>query len=286
MIIACPSCNARYAVDAAKIGVSGRTVKCAKCGHAWAQPGVEPDADMAPPEEPSADEIRASLAAAQREADAQAAQAAGLAGPDDEEDAAADFDIDFRAGFRNDGPADLSRRTSLLGERRANLPAVRKTKSPWPTRLAWLLLCLVVGVVLGGTLAFRTEIVDTWPAAKQLYDTLGLTPTPPTIKFGVRNPKSDFLTVNGRKVLRVEGELLNQSEVTADAPNLRVKFFDASGALIMNWRFPAPERRMLPGETVKFSTDIANPPSTARRIDVGVDDHAAGTAVGGSAPAH
>ena len=43
MIITCPSCSARYVVDPVKIGSDGRTVKCAKCGHAWAQPAPTPE---------------------------------------------------------------------------------------------------------------------------------------------------------------------------------------------------------------------------------------------------
>jgi predicted Zn finger-like uncharacterized protein len=35
MIVTCPSCRARYAVDPLKIGPSGRIVQCARCTHRW-----------------------------------------------------------------------------------------------------------------------------------------------------------------------------------------------------------------------------------------------------------
>tara|TARA_R110000824_G_scaffold118960_2_gene271510 strand:- start:127899 stop:129035 length:1137 start_codon:yes stop_codon:yes gene_type:complete len=37
MIITCPSCSARYPVDAASFAPSGRKVRCAKCGNTWHQ---------------------------------------------------------------------------------------------------------------------------------------------------------------------------------------------------------------------------------------------------------
>ncbi len=37
MIIACPSCGARFNLDPAKLLPAGRNVRCAKCGHRWRQ---------------------------------------------------------------------------------------------------------------------------------------------------------------------------------------------------------------------------------------------------------
>jgi predicted Zn finger-like uncharacterized protein len=53
MQVTCPQCGARYAVDPAAIGPSGRTVQCARCSHRWfetdaAAPAASP---LAPPDE-------------------------------------------------------------------------------------------------------------------------------------------------------------------------------------------------------------------------------------------
>jgi len=46
MILTCPSCSSRYAVDSQALGASGRTVRCANCQHTWFQ---EPPADAPRP---------------------------------------------------------------------------------------------------------------------------------------------------------------------------------------------------------------------------------------------
>lgn len=45
MILTCPSCDTQYFADDSSIGDSGRTVKCAACGHSWfVRPeGADPD---------------------------------------------------------------------------------------------------------------------------------------------------------------------------------------------------------------------------------------------------
>src|SRR5436190_1561769 len=40
MILQCPECQARYLVPDTAVGLSGRTVRCAKCSHSWFQKGA------------------------------------------------------------------------------------------------------------------------------------------------------------------------------------------------------------------------------------------------------
>jgi len=53
MILTCPSCDTRYSVDGAKFPAAGRTVRCAKCGHSWHQPGEAAEPEHVP-EQPAA----------------------------------------------------------------------------------------------------------------------------------------------------------------------------------------------------------------------------------------
>ncbi len=52
MIVTCPSCNSRYAVDPSALGPGGRTVRCASCGHTWfceAPADLPKSVDLPPP---------------------------------------------------------------------------------------------------------------------------------------------------------------------------------------------------------------------------------------------
>jgi predicted Zn finger-like uncharacterized protein len=52
MQIACPSCGARYLVDPAAIGVTGRTVQCSRCSHRWFKTlDAPPPSEASPPQE-------------------------------------------------------------------------------------------------------------------------------------------------------------------------------------------------------------------------------------------
>jgi predicted Zn finger-like uncharacterized protein len=48
MVVTCPNCGSRYAVDPLAIGPAGRTVQCARCDHRWFQmvEGTTPPPDV------------------------------------------------------------------------------------------------------------------------------------------------------------------------------------------------------------------------------------------------
>src|SRR5262245_48003549 len=59
MILTCTSCDTRYSVDGSKFPAAGRTVRCAKCGHSWHQPGEAPEPEAPVPDAEIAPEVAA-----------------------------------------------------------------------------------------------------------------------------------------------------------------------------------------------------------------------------------
>ena len=279
MIITCPSCLSRYVVDPAKIGAEGRTVKCAKCGHAWAQPA------------PALQEMAEPFALAPAESVPQGSAASPAAEPT-EESAAANVvaSLEERSGKEpsshidnelDDGSSDdfepnfgdtVKGKSESAARPRSgsisNLPALREEPSRWPARIAWITLIIVVTSVIGGTLAFQHSITKSWQPATKLYDLIGMSEEPIKQQLGVRNVR---YTYPDKTTLRVDGELINLSKLAHDVPNLRILFLNAAGNIVKRWAFPPPKSRMLPHEVVRFSTEIRNTPADAERIDVGVD---------------
>ena len=45
MILSCPDCHTRFAIDAAHLAPDGRRVKCGKCAHVWYESMPEPEED-------------------------------------------------------------------------------------------------------------------------------------------------------------------------------------------------------------------------------------------------
>lgn len=274
MIIACPSCSARYIVDPTKIGPDGRTVKCAKCAHAWAQPAPTPEemaeavapAQMA---EPSAPEAAAPQPSEEELADTLRERIGREPfAPDD-----SDADDDIGDNFRADLDDAFSRNSQseprpLRGGSSSNLPAIAKAPSRWPARLAWIGLIVAIVGVFSSAIFFQDTVTKSWPASKRVYDMIGSTDAKIEKKLGVRSVQYSYPTST---IFKIDGELVNLSQAPQDVPNLRVLFLDAGGKVVKRWTFPPRERRLLPDEVIKFSTIVQNPPADAKRIDVGLD---------------
>ncbi len=68
MILTCPACSSRYLIEPASLGASGRTVRCAACGHRWfaEPPNDAPRHAVAEPSSPGDGEVAAVAAPAAR----------------------------------------------------------------------------------------------------------------------------------------------------------------------------------------------------------------------------
>jgi predicted Zn finger-like uncharacterized protein len=253
MIISCPECAAKFLVDAAALGATGRMVRCGKCAHTWPE---------TPPETVS-DDVSAT---ADDEAPAPSEPPPDPEIDDDEfPESDSPFDQDFEPG-RDGDPASTGGEGYRTGIR-AGVPALPRKRKSIVARITWFLLILLILGSAGGGVFFQNQIIKAWPVAKRLYDMAGLIQEPLGVGLNLVNVKFSQQSAKGAGLL-VQGEVENISDHVLDVPGLRATLFDKEKKAVQRWPFKAPLPRLLPGENVKFRTIIKNPAKGAARIEI------------------
>jgi predicted Zn finger-like uncharacterized protein len=134
-----------------------------------------------------------------------------------------------------------------------NLPAFPPQRRPRSGVIAWAVLLLIVGGVIGGGLLARDAVVAAWPPAAKLYELIG---------FAYEEAGSGLELRNVSSASRSE-----VSSAARDVPSMRVivKEGDKDG---QNWTFKAAQSRLLPGETASFVTSVRNPSPNATGLTI------------------
>lgn len=234
MILTCPSCSTRYTVDAAKFPAAGRTVRCAKCGNSWHQPGPEPEPEPAP--EPFAVEP----------APVTPAPAAAPAPEPDEIFAPA-------SGTRAYAPP-------------AQLPAERPRGQGLQTAAVvagWIGLIAVVLLIGYSAVRYRQDIATIWPQSAGVYSGLGLPVNASGIDF--RDVAYRREVEDGQAVLVVTGRIVNTGQREMPVPQtVRVGLNDADNRELYHWTFKPDAKTLKPGGEMPFRTRLSSPPAAAR----------------------
>ncbi|HEV8391584.1 MAG TPA: zinc-ribbon domain-containing protein [Dongiaceae bacterium] len=299
MIVACPSCGARFNLDPAKLLPAGRNVRCAKCDHRWRQmpegmaepapleqapepPAPTPfrDAAAEPPDGPAAD----SFAAPQPEepeshppsppetpaemAQSLAAIAEQVAGARGE-----GYTVSEGAPQASNPIARMARRT---GPGPITVPPRMRPMRP-AKRGSHLGLILVAGLVIGLLVAayvFRDVIARTVPGADVIYSLMNLSTGNPADDLEISNfvakIKKDEKT--GQNVIDLSATIFNLSEYPVNMPTLMVIPIDDLGGQMEPMRFRLRELVVEPGQNINFQKTFDNWPSTAPSAILSVAD--------------
>lgn len=258
MILSCPSCGARFRIDAAKLSPGGRSVRCSKCHHTW---------HAAPPE-------------AEAAADAQAATAQPTGAPSDisqAEDATAGRAPEpdplpraLRGESEHDAPPADEHEPFGADRRRRALHADRAAEDARrrPSPVGWLVFLMVVAAIVAGLWFGRNELVARVPQAAGLYEMVGIPVNAVAPDLELRDVTRRRTVADGENLLVIEGRIVNTANATREVPQMRVVLFDAAGVELSSWTF-GPEAKTLPprGETF-FSTSRADPPQAARELSL------------------
>lgn len=233
MILSCPSCGARFRIDADSLGPNGRTVRCSKCKHTWqATPEMEPLDLSSEPAEGSPKELAEE--APTREV--------------------ADELAEFRAARRR-----AMQESDLFDE-----PA-RRRRGPV---LGWLLFFLVVAALLAGGWFGRDHIVAAVPQAADVYAMVGVPVSAPASGLELRDVTRSQRLVDGEARLVIEGRVVNSARTEREVPAIKATLYDADGNELATWTFAVEESLLEPGGAASFSTERVDPPENAREVSL------------------
>ena len=230
MILACPTCHTRYKVEDEAISrPSGRTVRCASCGHSWHYTSapvttspVAPSPVMPPAGPTPLLRLRERVEA---------------------------------ASSAPEMPSELSMTPR---------PAIT---APSPPRrghsgLGWVVLILLIGAVIVGAIFARDLITTRWPVVARYYDLIGLKTEPLGAGLDIGNVTS----TRNPDGLIVEGDITNKTAAPHNVPHLRVALRDGSQKELIFKTVDPPRERLLPGETSHFVVGFLPAPDAAAGV--------------------
>lgn len=232
MLIVCPSCASEYAIDPARIGPQGRSVRCARCRDSWF---VAPAGAVEPAAEPETPPLQTEARSGRSEPEAAPALAVGRGGA-------------RRARPAPGGLARASRRLRPLG--------------------AGLLLVLVIGLAVGAVIG-RSGVVRALPSTARLYERIGLAVNLRGLEFRGVGAELAAGQGSGSPSLVVEGEVANVAGHPVPVPPVEIVVRERAGAPpLYTWTTLASQDTLGPGEAARFRAKLVEPPAEGREVAV------------------
>jgi len=228
MILTCTSCGTRYSVDGSKFPAAGRTVRCAKCGHSWHQPGemAEPVPEPSAPVEDAVPETPVSEP----------------------------VDTGYSPTRSFAPPSAAAEPKPPLGPKLA-------------IAAGWIGLFAVVLLIAFAAVKYRQHIASIWPQSAGVYNGLGLPVNASGLDFHKVDYHRDtedgqvVLAVSGEIVNTSSRQLPVPQTV-------RVTLSGADKRELYHWTFKPSVTVLAPGQSAPFLTRLASPPSAARNLEV------------------
>ena len=308
VIVACPSCEARFNLDPAKLLPAGRNVRCAKCGHRWRQmpEGMEAAAEpvaLEPPgpvpsipepaPEPAPEPVPEPAPEPAAAAPAEEAEAHPPSPPETPAEMArslAAIAEQVAGGGRGDGytvsqgapqgggPQNPIARLGRRGGQAMGPITVPPRMRPMrpARRNSRLTLILVAGLVIGLLVAayvFRDVIARTVPGADVVYSLLNLSTDNPAADLEISIDHTGMRKdANGQQVFEVRATVFNLSDYPVNMPALMIVPVDDAGSQLEPLKFRLHEQVVQPGQNIKFQKSFDNWPPTAPNFVLSVAD--------------
>lgn len=223
MILSCPACHTRYVVPDTAIGATGRSVRCASCGHKWFQGPVDTPLTLSEPATPAT--IQAALSeespsvAPSQPATPVRLNDAPLSPPP------------FGPGSKQRSRRNPARRWTILAVGFALAVVASAGAMAWFGVPAWAENLLVIRP------ADEPDLVIELPVEAQDHRTLS----------------------NGTIYFAANGSIINPTDQPQRVPPIKAELRDSQGTIVYEWIIPPPIDVLPPGERRNFSearTDI------------------------------
>lgn len=257
MLITCPTCASSYRVETGRVGMEGRSVRCAACRETWF---ITPAEVLAAHAEELAEAAEPS-AADWQEASAAVREAVG-------------------AEIVENVPPEPPRTRRSAG---------RPRKAP-RRRLPGFSPALAAGLALVAVLPLaclaRNAVVRAMPQSAALYAGIGLPVNLRGLEIrdvvAFRNPAEAGQPAE----LVLEGDLVGLAREAAPVPPLAVEVRDAEGRTLRSFAVAPPRAALGQGERARFRATLADPPAQGRglRIRFGTEAAQLASAMGKSDP--
>lgn len=235
MILTCPRCTARYAVERDQIPPAGRTVRCVSCRHKWT--AMQEDGEAEPREASRPEPPRKPRAPSPPPPPPEPIVPDPPPPPVEAVDAA----------FPDVDP--------VIPSLRASRPPPRRIGPPAP--LVWAGLAALLAILALMLALFRNEVVRVWPKTAALYAAAGMSVN--GVGLVIEDVRLTPAVQNGQAVLGVSGKIRNERDHPAPAAALQVTLYNAAGGELARL-VARPVDILPPLQTRYFSVLIRNPP--------------------------
>lgn len=247
MILTCSSCSTRYYADDASIGPSGRTVRCAACGHSWF---AEPQLEL----RESAGEERALRP----------------------EPLTRERVERLRRAAEQPGPAP-----SAAAKFRAQQAERMRRERARAAIAAWGATGAALAASAAGMVVFRQDVAEAWPNSASAYAAVGLDVNVYGLEFYDLAVERAF--DGPTPILLVSGEVRNIGREDKVAPPVRVTLRDSHANEIFEIVQVLDSAPIGAGEATPFQLRLENPPADAVDLETSFASFAEAT-VASTAP--